>query len=121
MSGAHRFDRAAITLGLASIAAVVFALDLGEFRFMTVGGASIAVALGLGGLAVVAGAASWRPLTVLIGIGFAAAAALQLIAAAVGGDWMGGNLSTMSFWIGLAAGLVLAGAAPRNQTSDERE
>lgn len=119
MTGTRSFDRAAVALGIASIASVVFAFEgLDDFRFMTVSGASIAVALGLGALAVAAGATGSRLLSVLAGLGFGAAALLQLIATATGADWLGGNLSTMSFWIGLAAGLLISGVAPRQPITD---
>ncbi|GAB3232126.1 hypothetical protein GCM10027447_27650 [Glycomyces halotolerans] len=113
----HSFDRAALAIGVASIASVVFAIEgLNEFRFMTIGGASAAIAIGLGAAAVAAALLAVRALAVLTGAAFAAAAALQLIATATGGDWLGADLSAMSFWLGLAIGLAVAGAAPRDGT-----
>lgn len=114
MTGTHPLDRAALALGLASIASLVFAYEgLDRFRFLAIGGPSIAVALVLGALAAAAGLTGRRAPALLAGLGFAAAAAAQLAATLAGQDRLGANLSTMSLWLGLAAGLLLAGAAPR--------
>lgn len=114
MTRVHGLDRAALVLGLASIASLVFVIEgLDEFRFMTISGPAIAVALVLGALAVAAGLTGFRVLALLAGLGFAAAALLQLIATANRSDWLGANLSAMSFWLGLAIGLLLIGAAPK--------
>lgn len=114
MTHLRTLDRAATVLGLASIASLVFVWEgLDEFRFMTISGSAIAVALVLGALAVAAGFLGRRALALLAGLGFAAAALLQLIATANGEDWLGADLSAMSFWLGLAIGLVLVGSAPR--------
>lgn len=107
------FRRAAIALGLASFASLVFVSDdLGVFRFMALEGRSIAVAIVLGALAVTAGATGSRVLALLSGLGFGAAAVVQLVEIATRSDWLGADLSAMSLWIGLAAGLVLVGAVP---------
>lgn len=113
MTQMRRYDRAALALGIASIASIVFVIEaLGTYRFMTIGGASIAIAITLGALAAIAGLTATRRLAALTGLAFAAAAVLQLISTATGGNWLGADLSTMSFWIGLAVGLILAGTAP---------
>lgn len=117
MTGTHPLDRAALALGLASIASLVFAYEgLEEFRFLAIGGPSIAVALVLGALAAAAGLTGRRLPALLAGLGFAAAAALQLVATLTGQDWLGANLSTMSLWLGLAVGLLLTATAPRTGT-----
>ena len=114
MTHTRRLDRAAITLGLASIASLVFIWEgLDEFRFMTLSGPSIAIAAALGVLAVVAGLLGARLLAMLAGLGFAAAALLELIATATGADWLGADLSAFAFWTGLAIALLLIGASPR--------
>ncbi|GAB4004769.1 hypothetical protein GCM10029992_50730 [Glycomyces albus] len=114
MTRTRTLDRAAVALGLASIASLVFVIEgLDEFRFIPVGGPAVAIALVLGALAVVAGLLGLRVLALLAGLGFAAAALLQLVGAANGGDWLGTNLSATSFWTGLAIGLILVGTAPR--------
>lgn len=114
MTRAHGLDRAALVLGLASIVSLVFVIEgLDEFRFMTISGPAIAVALVLGALAVAAGLTGLRVLALLAGLGFAAAALLQLIATANRSDWLGADLSAVSFWLGLAMGLLLIGAAPK--------
>ncbi|WP_166346927.1 Rv1678 family membrane protein [Phytoactinopolyspora limicola] len=108
MSAAGRIDRAVLGIGVASLASVVFVVeDLGDFRFMRVGGGSLLVAIGLGLLVIVAG---WLGNVVLAGVagaGFLLAALIQLISTATGNDWLGANLSTMSFWLGLGAGLLV--------------
>jgi peptidoglycan/LPS O-acetylase OafA/YrhL len=115
MSRMHPLDKAALALGLASIASVVFTWkDLGDFRFMTVGGASIAVALAVGALAVLGALIGRRSVEALAGLLFAAAAAVQLTAASLGEQWLGANLSTMAFWLGLAIGLLLVGLTGRD-------
>ncbi|WP_199042758.1 Rv1678 family membrane protein [Glycomyces salinus] len=117
MTRPHPLDRAAIALGLASIASLVFVYEgLDEFRFLAIGGPSIAVALVLGALAAAAGLTGRRVPALLAGLGFAAAAALELASTLAGEDWLGANLSTMSLWLGLAVGLLLAAAAPRTGT-----
>jgi hypothetical protein len=114
MTRVHGLDRAALVLGLASIASLVFVIEgLDEFRFMTISGPAIAVALVLGALAVAAGLTGRRVLALLAGLGFAAAALLELIATANRSDWVGADLSAMSFWLGLAVGLLLIGTAPK--------
>lgn len=114
MTRMHGFDRAAIALGLASIASLVFVFEqLGDYRFVPIGGPSALIAGVLGLLALVAGLLRLRILELLAGLGFAAAAAVVLVDATAEGDWLQTNLSAMSLWLGLAVGLVLAGAAPR--------
>lgn len=120
MTGPRGLDRAALALGLASVASLVFAFEgLDEFRFIAIGGPSIAVALGLGALAVAAGLTGVRILALLAGLGFAAAALLQLIAAANGERWLQADLATMSFWLGLAVGLLLVGLSPKTTATSE--
>jgi hypothetical protein len=105
-------NRAALGLGLASIAAVIFVFDgLGDFRFMRISGASIAIALILGALACVAAWLARPVLAVVAGAAFLVAALLQLISTATGNDWLGASLSTMSFWLGLGIGLLVVGLA----------
>ena len=114
MTHIRTLDRTATVLGLASIASLVFIWEgLDEFRFMTITGPAIAVAAVLGALAAAAGLLGIRILALAAGLGFAAAALLQLIATTAGDDWLGADLSAMSFWLGLAIGLVLVGASPR--------
>ncbi|GAB3651137.1 Rv1678 family membrane protein [Glycomyces tarimensis] len=119
MTRVRTFDRAAITIGIASLASLVFAFDgLEEFRFMTVTGPAVAVAAVLGALAVAAGLSGIRVLALLAGLGFAAAAVLQLVATTGRGDWLGADLSTMAFWLGLALALLLIGTAPSTTATE---
>lgn len=107
-------DRAAVVMGLGSIASVVFVLEgLGDFRFMRVSGASIVIALAIGLLALLAGSLSRPALAVVAGLAFLAAAVVQVVSSATGNDWLGSDLSTMSLWLGLGVGLFVAGSAPR--------
>ncbi|NDL58161.1 Rv1678 family membrane protein [Phytoactinopolyspora mesophila] len=123
MTGQDTLNRATAGLGLASIAGLVFVIEaLGDFRFMRVSGAAIAVALVLGLLACVAGWLARPVLAVVAGVAFLAAALLQLISTATGNDWLGASLSTMSFWLGLGVGLLLVGlTAHFTDTMIERE
>jgi hypothetical protein len=119
MTRIRSFDRAALTIGLASIASLVFVYEgLDEFRFIAVSGPAIAVAAVLGALAVAAGVSGIRVLALIAGLGFAAAAVLQLVATANGDDWLGADLSTMSFWLGLAVALLIIGAMPRTTPTE---
>jgi hypothetical protein len=109
------YDRAAVALGLASIASIVFAPLRGELGFVAfdgVGAIVVAVVLGaLGGLA------GWlvRPaLAVLAGAAFVVAAILQVVLIATDTTWLGGQISTSSLWLGLGVGLLAVGLARRD-------
>lgn len=108
------FDRAAVVMGTASIASVVFGIEgLGDFRFVWLSGVSIVVALVLGLLALLAGALARPALAIMAGIAFVAAAIVQVVSAATGNDWLGADLAATSLWLGLGVGLLVVGSVPR--------
>jgi hypothetical protein len=106
-------DRAAMWLGVASLASAVFAAISGTFDFVQVRGWGIAVAVVLGGLALVAGWVARPALAALAGAGFLAAAVVQVVLWAAGGNFLRGDGSTVSLWLGLGVGLLVTGLADR--------
>jgi hypothetical protein len=106
-------DQATLWLGAASLASTVFAVIGGQFQFVQVRGWGLAVAVGLGLVALVAGWASRPPLAVLAGAGFVAAALLQVVIWTTGGNVLRGNGSTAALWLGLGVGLLALGLAGR--------
>jgi hypothetical protein len=102
-------DRATVALGVASMASALFACVEGDLEFVTMGGGGVAVALGLGVLAVVAGLLGSRPFGLAAGAALlvAAAALLALLAATGTGGFLGGSASTFALWLGLGTGLVV--------------
>jgi hypothetical protein len=108
-------DRAVIVLGVASLASALFALVEGDLEFVTMGGGGVAVALGLGALAVVAGWLGSRPLGLIAGVALLVAAVvlLGLLAATGNGGFLGGSASTFALWLGLGTGLVVVSLADR--------
>ena len=114
-------DRAAMVLGGVSIASSVFVfLDGGDFQLVQIRAAGLVVALVLGVLAVVAGWFQEAALMLAAGAGFLLAAAVQLVLLAGGsGGFLGGNASAFSLWLGLGVGLIVIGAVPRPETSEE--
>ncbi|NED99277.1 Rv1678 family membrane protein [Phytoactinopolyspora halotolerans] len=111
----HPFDRACVVMGAASIVSVVFVAEgLQEFRFIWLDGVSVAIALGVGALACLAGLLARPVLAVVAGTAYLIAAVLQVISTAAGDDWLGGNISAASFWVGLGSGLLVVGLTPRD-------
>jgi hypothetical protein len=111
-------DRAALVLGAVSLISAVFVFVRGDFQFVKVRAAGVAVALVLGLLAVAAGWLASRALELAAGFGFLLAAAVQLGLLAGGdGGFLRGDGSTFSLWLGLGAGLVTLGLAPRSATA----
>jgi hypothetical protein len=110
-------DRAVIGLGVLALAVAAASAVGGELNFR-IRGVGLVVTLALGGLAIAAGWLALRPLALLAGIGFLAAAAVQIIqlggeAGAVEHGVLGGNASTFAVWLGLGAGLIAVGAQSR--------
>jgi hypothetical protein len=114
-------DRAAMVLGGVSIVSSVFVfLDGGNFQLVQIRAAGLVVAVVLGVLAVVAGWFQELTLILAAGAGFLLAAALQVALLAGGsGGFLGGNASAFSLWLGLGIGLIVIGAVPRPETSQE--
>ncbi len=106
-------DRVAVVLGAASVASAVFAVVRGDFDFVRVRGWGVAVAVVLGALALFAGWTGRLTLTVMAGAGFLAATVAQVVVWATSSNALGGDGSTVSFWLGLGIGLLAAGLAPR--------
>jgi hypothetical protein len=110
--------RASLALGLAAIVGAGFYFgQRGDLSLVRIGNlAAVAVVLGFGALAVLGGWLGRRVLTVAAGAGFAVAAVVQLVQLGRDTNWFGGTGSTLSFWLGLAVGLLAVGLAP--QTTD---
>lgn len=106
-------DRAAAALGVMSIASVGVAQARDRYQVLELRSWSMAVALGLGVCAVVAGVAGWRRLAAATGGAFVAAAVVQVPVWGSGNNWLGGNGSTVSLWLGLGLGLLAVGLADR--------
>lgn len=108
-----RLDRAALAIGLlALVAAATTSLGYARLR-----GPGLVVTVVLGLLAVVAGWLALRLLALASGIGFLAAAALQIVqlggrAGHVEHGVLNGNASTFALWLGLGVGLVVLGRTP---------
>jgi hypothetical protein len=115
MNGPSGPDRASVVLGAAAIvSAGFFFIQRGDLSLVRVeNAAAVAVALGLGALAVLGGWLGRRSLTVAAGAGFAVATAIQLVQLGRDTNWFGGTGSTFSFWLGLAVGLLAVGLTPR--------
>lgn len=110
VSDRDRLDRAVLAIGLLALAAVVLS-PLGYARLR---GAGLVVTVVLGLLAVAAGWLARRPLALAAGIGFLAAAALQIAQlggrpSAVEHGILDGNASTFALWLGLGVGLLALG------------
>lgn len=113
MSGLDvRLARAATWLGVAGVVAAVFTLTSGLWKAVEIRGSAIPVTIALGLLAV-AGARLGNRVPVLVaGAGYLAAAALQLVQAGRDTNWLGGNGSTFSLFLGLGVGLLAVALAP---------
>jgi hypothetical protein len=113
-------DRAALVLGVVSIASALFVFTSGELEVVRVQVAGVVVALVLGLLAIAAGWLESRTLIFAAGVGFLVAAGVQLGLLARGsGGFLGGNASTFSLWLGLGFGLIAIGMVPRPEPEEE--
>jgi len=113
MTARSPLDRVAVALGAVSVASAAFVVLRGKFGFVRMGGWAAAVAVALGVLALAAGWTARRALMVVAGAGFLAAALVQVVVWAAGSNRLGGNGSTVSLWLGLSVGLLVAGLAER--------
>jgi hypothetical protein len=112
-----RLNRATAGLGLLALATAGASAIGGELNFRILGW-GLAVTLVLGALAIAAGWLGQRLLALAAGLGFLAAAGLQIVqlggeAGAVEHGVLGGNASTFTVWLGLGVGLAVLGAQPR--------
>lgn len=123
LRGRHSRDGAVTAIGVTSLVSLVFIADLGDFRFIVITNGAIVVCAALGLLAIMGGlrgGSAGRTLAMTAGLGFVVAAVLQVILVASGQDWLGGNLTTTSFWLGLGVGLLAVSFADRLTRVQER-
>lgn len=113
MSRRSGLDRAVAVLGAVSVCSAAFVVLRGDFEFVQVRGAGVAVAAVVGLLAVVAGWAARPALAAVAGAAFLVAAVGQVVGEAWGDNWLGGDGSTASLWLGLGVGLLTLALAPR--------
>lgn len=113
MNGRSSLDRVAVVLGAASVVSAALVVVRGDFEFVRVRGGGVVVALVLGAVAIAAGWTARPMLALVAGAGFLAAAVVQLVGWATSNNWLGGDGSTISLWLGLGIGLLATGLAPR--------
>ncbi|MEJ7707053.1 MAG: hypothetical protein WKF82_07080 [Nocardioidaceae bacterium] len=114
----HPFDQAAMTLGLAGIASLVFSLTTSSNNnFVLVQGPGLLIFPLLGLCALVGGAIGVRMVVRLAGAAYAAAAILQLAQFGRSTNWIQGNGSTFALLLALGVGLLVVGFTPRRDTS----
>jgi hypothetical protein len=106
MRSAPAVDRAAFALGIASLASAVAGLPRGTFGFIHPGPGGFVVVVVLGGVAAVGGWYGRRMLIGAAGIAYLLAAVAQAALIGRHGDVLGGDGSTVSFWLGLGVGLL---------------
>jgi len=110
---AARVRRAAIGLGLGAAASTLFAIpERAPWRLVAFGGGGVIVTLVLAALAIGGGVLARRALVVAAGLGFAAAAVVQLVQLVLGaGAVLGQDGSTMALFLAFAVGLAAVGTA----------
>jgi hypothetical protein len=110
MSARTAADRAAIWLGVASLASLIFLVLKRELHFVLIPKPGIAVAVVLGLLAMLGGWLSNRVLVLVAAIGFLAAAVAQVVLQTQGASLAANsNGSTLGLWLGLGFGLLAIG------------
>ena|SRR5215813_11373409 len=121
----ERVNRAALVLGVGVLASGLFALvDRDQYRMVRLDGPGLVVLLVLGVLAVAGGWLGRRELVAAAGAGFAVAAVVQLVQLGRGTNWLHGDGSTLSLFLGFAVGLLVLGLTPipdaphRNRTTE---
>lgn len=109
----QRMRRAALILGVGAVASGVFSLlDDVRYRLVRLSGAGLVVLLLLGALAIVASRLADRRIVAAAGAGFVVAAALQLAQLGRAANWLRGDGSTVSLFLGLGVGLLVLGLTP---------
>lgn len=118
----RRLDRSAVALGAAAAASPLLGVaDRPPLRLIAFGVGAVLVALVLGALAVAGGIFSRRPLVLLAGAGFAAAATLLVVQLSLGiTNTLGGDGSTFGVFLGFAVGLLAIGLVrhPPTETNE---
>lgn len=120
----ERMLRAALVLGLGAVAAGLFALfDEVQYRLVRLEGPGLVVLLLLGVVAIVGSRLARRPVVALAGAGLLAAAVLQFAQLGRAANWLKGDGSTASLFLGLGIGLLALGltAVPADVAGDRTE
>lgn len=109
----ERIRRAALVLGVGAVAAGVFALfDAVQYRLVRLAGPGLVVLLLLGALAIIASRLADRRVIAGAGAGFLVAAVLQFAQLGRASNWLQGDGSTVSLFLGLGIGLLILGLTP---------
>lgn len=113
MSGLdRRLARAAMWLGVFGVFAASFALASGPWKAADVKGPPAIVTIVLGLVAIAGALLAKRVLVLLSGVGYLAAALLQLAQFGRGTNWLGGSGSTFTLFLGFGVGLLAVALAP---------
>lgn len=108
-----RIRWAALVLGVGAVAAGVFALfDAVQYRLVRLAGPGLVVLLLLGALAIVASRLADRRVIAGAGAGFLVAAVLQFAQLGRASNWLQGDGSMASLFLGLGIGLLILGLTP---------
>jgi hypothetical protein len=113
MTGHCGLDRAAVVLGAASALSAGLVVVDGRFDLVQIKpwGAALAVAVGV--LAVLGGRQRRRVLVAIAGACLLVLAGVQLAVLVAGANPLGGDGSTIAWWLGLGVGLISVALAPR--------
>jgi hypothetical protein len=108
---AEAVNRAVLVLGAGAIASGGFAfVDAVQYRMVRLGAGSLAVLLVFAVLAIAGARMGRRALVTAAGAGLLAAAVLQLLQLGSGANWLGGDGSTVSFFLGVGVGWLVLGS-----------
>lgn len=103
-------DRAALVLGIGAALCSMFAfVESVQYRMVRLDGAGMAVLLVLAAVAMAGGRLGRRLLVAAAGAGFLVAAAVQLVQLGTGPNWLRGDGSTVSLFLGFGSGLLVLG------------
>jgi hypothetical protein len=107
----HSLNRAALVLSAGAVATggFVFA-DPIQYRLVRLTGLGLAVLLVFAGLSMAGALLGRRMLVAVAGVALLVAAALQLLQLGSGANWLGGDGSTVSLFLGVGVGLLTLGA-----------
>jgi hypothetical protein len=103
---------AVLALGAASLVSALFAPVRGAYEFVNVRGPGVYVALAGGALAILAGLLGRRVPVIVAAVLFLGAAVLQLVQWGHPTNWLQGDGSTVSLWLGLGLGLLVLALSP---------